>query len=93
MDRECGGAADDEGHGGVVVSVIPGRLEEANPEPRDSGFDAAHRPGMTNSYTAGFASPAIAQAARSVFTSKHATVIWPTPPGTGVMAPATASAS
>jgi hypothetical protein len=28
-------------------SVIPGRLEEANPESRDSGFDAAHRPGMT----------------------------------------------
>jgi len=24
--------------------VIPGR--EANPESRDSGFDAAHRPGM-----------------------------------------------
>jgi DNA helicase-2/ATP-dependent DNA helicase PcrA len=28
-------------------TVIPGRLEEANPEFRDSGFDAAHRPGMT----------------------------------------------
>ncbi len=27
--------------------VIPGRLEEANPESRDSGFDASHRPGMT----------------------------------------------
>jgi DNA helicase II / ATP-dependent DNA helicase PcrA len=27
--------------------VIPGRLEEANPESRDSGFDATHRPGMT----------------------------------------------
>jgi hypothetical protein len=26
-------------------SVIPGR--EANPESRDSGFDASHRPGMT----------------------------------------------
>ena len=28
-------------------AVVPGR--EANPEPRDSGFDAAHRPGMTSS--------------------------------------------
>ncbi|QDW41712.1 hypothetical protein FFI89_034105 [Bradyrhizobium sp. KBS0727] len=28
------------------VSVIPGR--EANPESRDSGFDALHRPGMTD---------------------------------------------
>ena len=44
-------------------------------------------------YTAGFGSPAIAQAARSVFTNRHATVIWPTPPGTGVIAPATSSAS
>jgi len=45
------------------------------------------------SYTAGFGSPAMAQAARSVFTSRQATVIWPTPPGTGVIAPATVSAS
>jgi len=28
--------------------VIPGRIEDANPESRDSGFDALHRPGMTN---------------------------------------------
>jgi hypothetical protein len=28
-----------------VFTVIPGR--EANPESRDSGFDASHRPGMT----------------------------------------------
>ena len=35
----------------------------------------------------------MAQAARRVFTSKHATVIWPTPPGTGVIAPATFNAS
>jgi len=27
------------------ITVIPGR--EANPESRDSGFDATHRPGMT----------------------------------------------
>jgi len=27
------------------IAVIPGR--EANPESRDSGFDASHRPGMT----------------------------------------------
>src|SRR5258708_3419207 len=29
--------------------VIPGRVEDANPESRDSGFDASHRPGMTES--------------------------------------------
>ena len=40
-------------------------------------------------HTAGSGKPAIAQAARSVLTSRHATVIWPTPPGTGVIAPAT----
>ncbi|MET3345995.1 DNA helicase-2/ATP-dependent DNA helicase PcrA [Bradyrhizobium japonicum] len=28
-------------------AVIPGRVEDANPESRDSGFDAPHRPGMT----------------------------------------------
>src|SRR5712671_4698692 len=27
--------------------VIPGRVEDANPESRDSGFDASRRPGMT----------------------------------------------
>jgi len=26
--------------------VVPGRLEEANPEPRDSGFGPVDRPGM-----------------------------------------------
>ena len=39
------------------------------------------------------ASPAMAQAARRVLTSRQATVIWPTPPGTGVIAPATCDAS
>jgi hypothetical protein len=29
------------------LAVIRGRLEEPNPESRDSGLDAAHRPGMT----------------------------------------------
>jgi len=29
-----------------LFCVIPGRLEEANPESRDSGFGATHRPGM-----------------------------------------------
>src|SRR5215471_15461062 len=33
------------------------------------------------------------QAARSVLNRRHAIVIGPTPPGTGVMAPATSSAS
>jgi len=28
--------------------VIPGRLEEANPESRDSGFGPSDRPGMTD---------------------------------------------
>src|ERR1700730_14933073 len=31
------------------VSVIPGWSEGPDPESRDSGFDASHRPGMTNS--------------------------------------------
>ena len=31
----------------VEHPVIPGRCEAANPESRDSGFDASHRPGMT----------------------------------------------
>ncbi len=33
------------------------------------------------------------QAARSVFTNRHTIVIGPTPPGTGVIAPATLTAS
>src|SRR6266853_740463 len=33
--------------GNEVEFVIPGRVEDANPESRDSGFDASHRPGMT----------------------------------------------
>jgi hypothetical protein len=44
-------------------------------------------------YTAGGGRPACMQAARSVFTSRHTIVIGPTPPGTGVMAPATLTAS
>jgi hypothetical protein len=31
----------------AALIVIPGRIEDASPESRDSGFDAAHRPGMT----------------------------------------------
>src|SRR4029077_3373098 len=49
--------------------------------------------GRRSRHTPGFGNPWIAHAARSVFTSKHATVICPTPPGTGVIAPATLSAS
>jgi hypothetical protein len=30
-----------------MMIVIPERLVEPNPESRDSGFDALHRPGMT----------------------------------------------
>jgi len=30
----------------LFLLVIPGRIEDANPESRDSGFDASHRPGM-----------------------------------------------
>ena len=33
----------------VFDSVIPGRSAGPNPESRDSGFDASHRPGMTDS--------------------------------------------
>ena len=35
------------GRAAAVDTVVPGRLAEPNPEPRDSGFDATHRPGMT----------------------------------------------
>ncbi|CUT09071.1 hypothetical protein BF49_0151 [Bradyrhizobium sp.] len=31
----------------MAMSVIPGRSVGPDPESRDSGFDAAHRPGMT----------------------------------------------
>src|SRR6266568_6027928 len=41
----------------------------------------------------GGGSPASAQAARTVLASRHAIVIGPTPPGTGVSAPATPRAS
>ncbi len=34
---------------GESYLVIPGRIKDANPESRDSGFDASHRPGMTRS--------------------------------------------
>jgi hypothetical protein len=34
-----------------MMSVIPGHRAAMNPESRDSGFDAAHRPGMTISVT------------------------------------------
>src|ERR1700759_1659379 len=51
------------------------------------------RAGRGRAHTAGFGSPAIAQAARSVFTRRHATVIWPTPAGTVVIAPATPAPS
>ena len=44
-------------------------------------------------HTLGGGRPANAQAARTVLTSRQAIVIGPTPPGTGVMAPATAQAS
>ncbi len=33
--------------GGVALSVIPGWSEGPDPESRDSGLDASHRPGMT----------------------------------------------
>src|SRR3981189_3155039 len=34
-----------------LSAVIPGWSEGPDPESRDSGFDAAHRPGMTESMT------------------------------------------
>ena len=37
----------------TTPAVIPGRVEDANPESRTTGFNASHRPGMTKpSYTA-----------------------------------------
>jgi hypothetical protein len=41
----------------------------------------------------GSGKPRCAQAARNVLSSRHAIVIGPTPPGTGVMAPAMVAAS
>src|SRR5579871_5852804 len=32
----------------AAYSVVPGWCEAPDPEPRDSGLDAAHRPGMTS---------------------------------------------
>src|SRR5882724_12986679 len=43
--------------------------------------------------TPGAGKPLIAQAARTVFTIRQAMVIGPTPPGTGVIAPAISEAS
>ncbi|WP_323966242.1 hypothetical protein [Bradyrhizobium japonicum] len=40
------GVLDSQAHG-VSRSVIPGWSEGPDPESRDSGFDALHRPGMT----------------------------------------------
>jgi len=31
---------------GAMGLFIPGRVEDADPEPRDSGHDASHRPGL-----------------------------------------------
>ncbi|QDW40270.1 hypothetical protein FFI89_025970 [Bradyrhizobium sp. KBS0727] len=53
------------------MTVIPGR--EANPESRDSGFDASHRPGMT---TEGLPKSAYPHAETAVFDrSDNATVL------------------
>jgi hypothetical protein len=48
----CRGNAESHPRGRLKIEseinhVIPGRVEDANPESRDSGFDASHRPGMT----------------------------------------------
>jgi hypothetical protein len=43
-----GGSLQDFVNASIHLSiVIPGRIEDANPESRGSGFDASHRPGMT----------------------------------------------
>jgi hypothetical protein len=51
-DRRAGGAgADDQDVNGIVhfgSFGYSGARVSANPESRDSGFDAAHRPGMTS---------------------------------------------
>src|SRR5664279_2415972 len=65
--------------------VGPGSAEQREERCTASGTRVPH--------TAGFGNPLIAHAARSVLTSRHATVICPTPPGTGVIAPATCNAS
>lgn len=55
--------------------------------------EGAGRRYATNQSSAGALMPACAQAARTVLRSRQARVIGPTPPGTGVMAEATCSAS
>ena len=45
QDRAAG--EDAAVHVVITTTVIPGRCEATRPESRDSGFDAAHRPGMT----------------------------------------------
>jgi hypothetical protein len=57
-------------HRGIV---IPGRVEDANPESRDSGFDASHRPGMTESSArfAVSAHPTPQLVARNAQTTQH----------------------
>src|SRR3982750_2848173 len=44
-----GGVGYSQAHGGPLFfsAVIPGWSEGPDPESRDSGFDASHRPGMT----------------------------------------------
>jgi|SRR5690242_13828804 len=55
----------------------------------DAGFAAGQPPGETNSQAHGSANPRRMQAALTVFDMSMAMVSGPTPPGTGVIAPAT----
>ncbi len=68
---------------GTLPKSVDARVKPAHDEEGE-----AVRP-----YTPGFGRPRLALAARTVLTKRQATVIGPTPPGTGVMAPATRAAS
>src|SRR5882757_2171321 len=57
------------------------------------GYDDYYGPNLPYQENDGIGIPASAQAARTVLASRQAIVIGPTPPGTGVMAPATCAAS
>ena len=73
---------------GKAFEERPARAQR-NTLPSGHVFSSRAQRRSIGAHTAGSGSPVIAQAARSVFTSRHATVICPTPPGTGVIAPAT----
>src|SRR5688572_16418869 len=82
------------------ANVVPAKAETHTPRrwlwvPAFAGTTAfsIYASSAQADHTLGSGKPADAQAARSVLRITQAMVIGPTPPGTGVTAPATSSAS